>query len=255
MLVTGGSGSWNHTSGFSDLDFQLRIIRSGSTLTFRYTRGGSSTWSTVSTKSWVSDDITVKLLCKEMSVNFDNFKINSGTIKWPKGAHPNRKKFQIRTVDDFICPVEIESWDFYTKQVKLHTKVPSISSSEDTLLKLIYDSSIDNNILISDTVTTSGVADLIRYYQTLSEGPCYLASDYYGTGLEFKLVSDLEEILSIKSTFLDLDDTPTTYSGGQYLRTTTSGIQAIDGIILKAPNDSEWLIQVTNSGTLYTVEV
>jgi hypothetical protein len=56
-------------------------------------------------------------------------------------------------------------------------------------------------------------------------------------------------------TFLDLDDTPTTYSGGQYLRTTTSGIQAIDGIILKAPNESEWLIKVTNSGTLYTVEV
>ena len=52
--------------------------------------------------------------------------------------------------------------------------------------------------------------------------------------------------------FLDLSDTPSFYTEGQYLRTTTSGIEAIDGIILKAPNESEWIIKVTNSGTLYT---
>jgi len=55
--------------------------------------------------------------------------------------------------------------------------------------------------------------------------------------------------------FLDLVDTPTTYSGGQYLRTTSSGIEAVDGIIMKSPNNSEWLIQVTNSGTLYTTSM
>lgn len=74
------------------------------------------------------------------------------------------------------------------------------------------------------------------------------------TALSGTLQNQIDSMV-IPSTFLDLDDTPTTYSGGQYLRTTTSGISAIDGIILKAPNDSEWLIQVTNSGTLYTVEV
>jgi hypothetical protein len=69
-----------------------------------------------------------------------------------------------------------------------------------------------------------------------------------GSGIEFQ---DLPEF---STTFLDLEDTPTTYSGGQYLRTTLSGIEAIDGIILEAPNGSEWLIKVTNSGILYTME-
>lgn len=55
--------------------------------------------------------------------------------------------------------------------------------------------------------------------------------------------------------FLDLEDTPTTYSGGQYLRTTSSGIEAIDGIILKSPDQTEWLLGVTNSGTLTITEV
>ena len=65
-----------------------------------------------------------------------------------------------------------------------------------------------------------------------------------------------DSVFEAPTSFIALEDTPTTYSGGgQYLRTTSSGIDAIDGIILKAPNESEWLIKVTNSGTLYTVEV
>lgn len=56
-------------------------------------------------------------------------------------------------------------------------------------------------------------------------------------------------------TFTSLEDTPSTYSGGQYLRTTSSGIEAIDGIILKSPDFTEWLIGVTNSGTLTITEV
>ena len=59
---------------------------------------------------------------------------------------------------------------------------------------------------------------------------------------------------TIKPSFIDLTDTPTTYSGstGKYLYTTSSGIEFIDGVILTAPNNSKWLLRVTNSGTLYT---
>jgi len=62
------------------------------------------------------------------------------------------------------------------------------------------------------------------------------------------------EISSDSGAFIDLIDTPTTYSGieGGYIRTTSSGLNFIDGIVVRAPNESEWLIQVTNSGTLYT---
>lgn len=92
------------------------------------------------------------------------------------------------------------------------------------------------------------LTDLVDVSSTYSgtEGQ-YLIST--GSGVIFQ---DLPEF---STNFLDLEDTPTTYSGGQYLRTTTSGVEAIDGIILKAPNESEWLIKVTNSGTLYTVGV
>lgn len=57
--------------------------------------------------------------------------------------------------------------------------------------------------------------------------------------------------------FLKLSDTPTTYSGieGNYLRTTVSGITTVSGVILKASDDSEWLINVTTSGVLYTTAI
>ena len=55
-------------------------------------------------------------------------------------------------------------------------------------------------------------------------------------------------------TFIGLSDTPTTYSGieGNYLRVTASGIQAVDGVVLTAPDLSEWVLKVTVSGVLYT---
>lgn len=55
--------------------------------------------------------------------------------------------------------------------------------------------------------------------------------------------------------FLDLPDTIDTYVDGNYLRTTSSGITSISGIILTASDDSEWLLQVTTSGVLYTTSV
>jgi hypothetical protein len=54
------------------------------------------------------------------------------------------------------------------------------------------------------------------------------------------------------TTFSGLSDTPNTYEDGKYLRVTSSGIEAIDGIILKSQNDSEFLLTVTNSGILGT---
>jgi len=54
------------------------------------------------------------------------------------------------------------------------------------------------------------------------------------------------------TTFSGLSDTPDTYEDGKYLRVTSSGIEAIDGIILKSQNGSEFLLTVTNSGILGT---
>lgn len=52
--------------------------------------------------------------------------------------------------------------------------------------------------------------------------------------------------------FTQLYDTPKTYTNGNYLRMTASGIQSVDGIILSASDNSEWVLKVTSSGVLYT---
>jgi hypothetical protein len=83
-------------------------------------------------------------------------------------------------------------------------------------------------------------------YTGIKELYCYTVTEF-----DWQLITNVGGA----STFVDLTDTPSTYSGGQYLRTTSSGIESIDGIIMKAPNESEWLIQVTNSGTLYTTAI
>lgn len=85
---------------------------------------------------------------------------------------------------------------------------------------------------------------------TYEEGK-YLRSTSSGT--EWAAVSGGS---SDVQSFLDLMDTPTTFSGagGKYLYTTSSGIEFMDGIILNAPNDSKWMLKITNSGNLYTEE-
>jgi len=71
-----------------------------------------------------------------------------------------------------------------------------------------------------------------------------------GSGIEF------EEVQANQS-FLNLTDTPTTFSGGEgdYLKLTASGVLSFDGIIITSPNMTEWLIKVTDQGTLYTEEL
>jgi len=114
-----------------------------------------------------------------------------------------------------------------------------IYGSTDEIVSTVYDSVIPNSVLIfADQLAAHSLPTNTIDDQILS--------------LTLNMSTSWVEVLNTKSNFIELDDTPTTYSGGQYLRTTASGIEAIDGIIMKASNDSEWLIQVTNSGTLYT---
>ncbi|MGA3190909.1 MAG: DUF2341 domain-containing protein [Candidatus Bathyarchaeia archaeon] len=65
----------------------------------------------------------------------------------------NRKKIAITTSDGITqCFVEIEKWDATNREAWLWTKVPSISSSQDTLLYLYYDKNqADNTAHVGDT--------------------------------------------------------------------------------------------------------
>lgn len=107
-----------------------------------------------------------------------------------------------------------------------------------------YDSTYTNIVINEDIITTNLESALYSVVKPGAFGniPKHTHTSSEGDGGE----------LIIPMTFLGLLDTPDIYSSGQYLRTTISGIEAVDGIILKASNESEWLIKVTNSGTLYT---
>ncbi len=114
-----------------------------------------------------------------------------------------------------------------------------IYGSTDEIVSTVYDSVIPNSVLIfADQLAAHSLPTTTIDDQILS--------------LLLDTSTSWVEVLSTKSNFTDLVDTPAAYSDGQYLRTTSSGIEAIDGVVVTAPNTSEWLIQVTNSGTLYT---
>jgi len=99
-------------------------------------------------------------------------------------------------------------------------------------------------VVIDESILTSNLVDVL--YSVVKSGADGNLPNHYHSSVE----GDGGPI-NIELSFVDLIDTPTTYSGGSYLRSTTSGI-VYDGIIVVAPDSSEWLIRVTSSGTLYT---
>ena len=97
-------------------------------------------------------------------INFDNFKVNSGTIIWPEG-HPNRKKIAI-TKDDGATQLygEIEQWDSANEKATIWVSKEDLvlSSTENTELYLYYDVTQDDNTkYISDTSELVDFSDTI----------------------------------------------------------------------------------------------
>lgn len=71
----------------------------------------------------------------------------------------NSKKIAITTSDGITqCFVEIERWDATNREAWLWTKVPSISSSQDTPLYLYYDKNqADNTAHVGDAASTAAM--------------------------------------------------------------------------------------------------
>lgn len=78
------------------------------------------------------------------TVDFSEFKINSGTIVWSNG-HPSEKKLSLQDINGAQYPIGIEKWDLDNKEMLLHTKVPVIASNAITNYRLFYGDSIGNN--------------------------------------------------------------------------------------------------------------
>ena len=94
----------------------------------------------------------------------DEFRISVGIVRWiedfdddlpvrPYSDYP--KKIAVEVGDTGVeCYVEIERWDGTAEEAQLWVKVPSISSSADTVLNLYYDSAhADNDLVDADSYT------------------------------------------------------------------------------------------------------
>lgn len=140
---------------------KFRITRSGSTVSVYRWNGSSFVLYANDTLGLGSADAYVQIFAYTHTstptarVDFDNFVINSGTIVWPAGTNPNRKKIAVTTEDNTECYVEIEKWDDINEKAILWAKVPNIDDTKKTALFLYYDSGqIQNTAYVGDTGDT-----------------------------------------------------------------------------------------------------
>lgn len=108
----------------------------------------------------IDDDMYVRLYYEEengstVDTDNDNFEVVQGTVIFPSSTKldVNKKKIAVTTDDGKTqCYVEIENFNVTNEQSTLHTKIPSISASQDTKIYLYFDSIADDNITyVGDT--------------------------------------------------------------------------------------------------------
>jgi hypothetical protein len=160
-----------HTSGGQDAAYastnpaynsgKLRITRvSGEVKVYVWTgtqwEWGGNTAGRIVTNS-NTDDVEVNIRFEEetggsVEASADNFVINSSDSVLYKSefldelANVKRKRIAVTTDDGKTqCYVEIENFDSINQQATLHTKIPSISSTQDTKIYLYFDSIADDN--------------------------------------------------------------------------------------------------------------
>ena len=160
---------------------KLRLKRSGSTL-YTYTADGDGGWVARQSGSYSTKNSTVHIFVTidntntTTTINFDNFKINSGTTPW---ASPNRKKIAV------VYPAVQEHWvteyDYNTKLL--------IHSDDDDESTVFADSSYYNRAISvqadthHDTTTSVFGKSSIRFVRV---------SDTEGGYLSIAASSDLD---------------------------------------------------------------
>ena len=142
----------------------FRIIRSSDTVS-GYIKVGAGSWTlitdgTTSTETGFSLNRGYIQLWgygananDSVSVDFDDFVINSGTIEDRYWGSDGNKKIAVTTDNGTTeCYVEIDNWDPINKTANLWFEAPSVSSSSNQIFYLYYDSAhADNTTYVGDT--------------------------------------------------------------------------------------------------------
>lgn len=93
-----GWGTQQNTTT-TDTSGKFRLVRIGTTITSYYWDGSSWVSQTSHTYSTAPDlyvDIMSSVTTGSSTDYYDNFKLNSGTMYWPQGTFPNRKKLAVQ---------------------------------------------------------------------------------------------------------------------------------------------------------------
>ena len=128
--------------------FSLRLKRTGSTVFFYYKTSGA--WQSLGSAPMYASDCEVAFYLNRGDQNprvssaVDNFRINSGTVVWPEG-YPLIKKLGVYGANNEPRYVEIESWNAANQEALLHARVPHVSATEDTVLKIVYGRHLPTN--------------------------------------------------------------------------------------------------------------
>jgi hypothetical protein len=149
FVAFGTSTGWTSISR-SVSETKFRFTRIGSVIKGYYWSGSQWEWNGNTAGITFSETFTssVSILCysgqeatnaSQWRTTFDNFQINSGTVVWPEGTHPNHKKIAITDSNDNKLYTEIERWDYANEEANLWVNVPTIVSGTDTTLYLYYD--------------------------------------------------------------------------------------------------------------------
>ena len=150
-----GNGGTNHSAwNWTGTTGKFRFTWDGTSVLKAYVWTGSQwEWQGnisgyTCSENYAGDEIGVNLLFEQeatggdVEATFDNFTINSGHVIYDV----NRKKVACTTADGTTqCYAEIEEFDVVDEEVFYWVKVPVISSTEDTILYLYYDSSQSDN--------------------------------------------------------------------------------------------------------------
>ncbi len=157
------SSGWTtpDTANSADTSGKFRLTRVSNVFTGYYWTG--STWAEVGNETIADlsgDNIELCFQFRSLTgdptltATFDDLVINSGTVTWPTGNHPNRKKIAV-TSSDGVTEQYVEIEWFGGSAAMLHTKVASISSATDTELYLYYGpGSALNTSYVGDTGDT-----------------------------------------------------------------------------------------------------
>jgi hypothetical protein len=154
----------------STYETKHRLVRVGSTLTAFIWNSSSGRWewdgnvaghvltTTLDDDVYVRYEIDVSQLSRKFDAWWDNFKINSGDVIWDTYALPfgnTFEKYIAVTQADGITEqyVEIDYSDIGSSEFGVHTKVPTLSSSVDTVVYLYWDSThtVGDNPMVGNT--------------------------------------------------------------------------------------------------------